>query len=232
MDIINSIFNFRVVADYAETFAAGIWATLWISALCLGLSLFLGVFLAGMRMARRGWLWRPAAAYIQFIRATPLLIQIYLVYYGLPQLLGASSTAVLTETVSGIVALTLHTTPYMAEIIRAGIGSVEKGQWDAASALGMRPVQRMVLVVLPQAFANVAPSLLGQTAVLIKDTSLLSIIAVFELMGAGLFVMYENVMPNEGLLTVAACYLAIYAGMLVISNRVQSRLKGGAYRPV
>ncbi len=232
MDYVNSIFNFRIVAAYAETFAAGIWTTLWISAICLALSLFLGVFLAGMRMASRGWLWRPAAAYIQFIRATPLLVQIYLVYYGLPQLLGSGSTVLLTETVSGIVALTLHTTPYMAEIIRAGIGSVEKGQWEAARALGMRPVQRMVLVVLPQAFANVAPALLGQTAVLIKDTSLLSIIAVFELMSAGLFVMYENVTPNEGLLTAAACYLVIYAGMVVISNRVQSRLKGGAYRPV
>lgn len=231
MDVINSIFNVRIVMAYAETFAAGMWATLWISAVCLALSLFFGVFLAGMRMAESGWLWRPAAAYIQFIRATPLLIQIYLVYYGLPQLLGASSTALLTETVSGIVALTLHTTPYMAEIIRAGIGSVEKGQWDAASALGMRPVQRMVLVVLPQAFANVAPALLGQSAVLIKDTSLLSIIAVFELMSAGLFVMYENVTPNEGLLTAAICYLVIYAGMVVISNRLQSRLKGGAYRP-
>jgi polar amino acid transport system permease protein len=232
MDQIAGIFNFRIVLAYAETFAAGLWATIWISALCLALSLFLGVFLAGMRMAKRGWLWRPAAAYIQFIRATPLLVQIYLVYYGLPQLLGAASTAVLTETVSGVVALTLHTTPYMAEIIRAGIQSVEKGQWDAARALGMGPLQRMVLVILPQAFANVAPALLGQTAVLIKDTSLLSIIAVFELMSAGLFVMYENVTPNEGLLTSAVCYLVIYAGMLVISTRVQSRLKGGAYRPV
>ena len=232
MDYVNSIFNLRIVSAYAESFAVGIWTTLWISAVCLALSLFLGVFLAGMRMARRGWLWRPAAAYIQFIRATPLLVQIYLVYYGLPQLLGDASTVLLTETVSGVVALTLHTTPYMAEIIRAGIGSVEKGQWEAARALGMGPLQRMVLVVLPQAFANVAPALLGQTAVLIKDTSLLSIIAVFELMSAGLYVMYENVAPNEGLLTSAVCYLVIYAGMLVISTRVQSRLKGGVYRPV
>ena len=232
MDYVNSIFNLRIVFSYAETFAAGIWTTLWISAICLVLSLFLGVFLAGMRMAQRGWIWRPAAAYIQFIRATPLLVQIYLVYYGLPALLGNASTVILTEIVSGLVALTLHTTPYMAEIIRAGIQSVEKGQREAATALGMRPWQRMLLVVLPQAFANVAPALLGQTAVLIKDTSLLSIIAVFELMSAGLFVMYENVTPNEGLLTAAVCYLAIYAGMLVISNRVQSRLKGGVYRPV
>lgn len=231
MEYIASIFNYRVVLGSLDAFAAGIWTTLWISAVCLLLSLFLGILLAGMRMARSGFLWRPAAAYIQFIRATPLLVQIYLVYYGLPRLLGGG-TSVLTEAVSGIIALTLHTTPYMAEIFRAGIESVDKGQREAARALGMRPLHRMILVVLPQAIANVTPALLGQTAVLIKDTSLLSIIAVFELMGAGLFVMYQNVAPNEGLLTTAVCYLVIYAGMLVISNHVQSRLKGGVYRPV
>lgn len=229
MEYIVSIFNYRIVLDSLEAFGAGIWATLWISAVCLVLSLFLGTLLAGLRLARSGFIWRPAAAYIQFIRATPLLVQIYLVYYGLPKLFGG--VGILTEVVSGLIALTLHTTPYMAEIIRAGILSVDKGQRDAASALGMKPYHAMRLVVLPQAFANVTPALLGQTAVLIKDTSLLSIIAVFELMGAGLFVMYENVAPNEGLLTTAVCYLVIYAGMLVISNRVQSRLKGGAYRP-
>lgn len=231
MEYIASIFNYRVVLSSLDAFGAGIWTTLWISAVCLVLSLFLGILLAGMRMARSGFLWRPAAAYIQFIRATPLLVQIYLVYYGLPRLLGGG-TSVLTEAVSGIIALTLHTTPYMAEIFRAGIESVDKGQREAARALGMRPLHRMLLVVLPQAVANVTPALLGQTAVLIKDTSLLSIIAVFELMGAGLFVMYQNVAPNEGLLTTAVCYLVIYAGMLVISNHVQSRLKGGVYRPV
>ena len=230
MNEIAAVFNYRIVLSYAETFAAGIWTTLWISAICLVLSLFLGVFLAGMRMANSPFLWRPAAAYVQFIRATPLLVQIYLVYYGLPQLVGGA--ALLTEAVSGVIALTLHTTPYMAEIIRAGIQSVEKGQREAAMSLGLRPYQRMILVILPQAFANVTPALLGQTAVLIKDTSLLSLIAVSELMSAGLFVMYENVAPNEGLLTAAACYLAIYAGMVVISGRIQSRLKGGVHRPV
>ncbi len=230
MNEIAAVFNYRIVLNYLDSFAAGIWTTLWISAVCLVLSLFLGVFLAGMRMARSPFLWRPAAAYVQFIRATPLLVQIYLVYYGLPQLVGGVS--ILTETVSGVIALTLHTTPYMGEIIRAGIQSVDKGQREAASSLGMRPFQRMILVILPQAFANVTPALLGQTAVLIKDTSLLSLIAVFELMSAGLFVMYETVAPNEGLLTAAVCYLAIYAGMVVISGRIQSRLKGGVYRPV
>lgn len=229
MEYIAQFYNLRVVLNYADTFLQGIWATLWISAVCLVLSIVLGVLLAGLRMSKTGLLWRPAAAYIQFIRATPLLVQIYLVYYGLPELVG--NVGILTETVSGIIALTLHTTPYMAEIIRSGIQSVDPGQNEAATALGLKRHQRMVLIILPQAFANVIPTLLGQTAVLIKDTSLLSLIAVFELMRAGLTVMHENVMPNEGLLTVAVCYLLIYAGMLVLSNVVQRRLHGGRYQP-
>lgn len=228
MDYIANIYNFRVVADYLDLFAQGLWATVWISAVCLVLALAFGTALAGMRMAQSAVLWRPAAAYTQFVRATPLLVQIYLVYYGLPVLFGGA--AFLDETTSGIIALTLHTTPYMAEIIRSGIQSIDHGQHEAATALGMSRRQRMQFVVLPQAFARVTPALVGQTAVLIKDTSLLSIIAVFELTSAGLRLMYQRVMPQEGLLTTAVCYLAIYVVMLIISTLAQRRLGGAAFQ--
>ncbi len=92
--------------------------------------------------------------------------------------------------------------------------------------MGMSYVQRMRYVVLPQAFARVVPPLLGQTAVLIKDSSLVSFIGVFELFGAGLTVLAERLMPNEGFLTVAICYLAIYSVMLTFSNIAQHRLGG------
>ncbi len=92
----------------------------------------------------------------------------------------------------------------------------------------MTYLQRMRYVVLPQAFARVAPPLLGQTAVLIKDSSLVSFIGVFELFGAGLLVYNERLMPNEGYLTVAACYLAIYAVMLSVTEYAQRRLGGAA----
>jgi len=229
MDYLASIYNFRVVGDYLPVFLHGIFATIWISLVCLVLSLVLGIFLAGLRTSSSALLWRPAAAYIQFVRATPLLVQIYLVYYGLPIVFG--SVGVLTEAVSGIIALTLHTTPYMGEIIRSGIESVDKGQREAARAVGMNGVQTMWHVVLPQAFANVVPTLLGQTAVLIKDTSLLSLIAVFEVMSSGLQLMSERVMPNEAFITTAICYLLIYAVLLAVSNVVERRLGGGIYRP-
>lgn len=221
-------FNLRLVLTYADVFAEGMWQTLWISAVCLVLSLIFGTVIALARMSESPLLWRPIAGYIQFIRATPLLVQIYLVYYGLPTIM--PSGLLFDEVQSGIIALTLHTSPYMGEIIRAGIGSVERGQIEGALSVGMTPRQTMRHITLPQAIANVMPPLLGQTAVLIKDTSLLSIIAVFELLSAGLLMFSETVVATESYVTVAVCYLAIYAMMLVLSGMVQTRLGGSAWK--
>ncbi|MFX0543345.1 amino acid ABC transporter permease [Roseovarius sp. S4756] len=221
-------FNLRLVSEYANVFAEGIWQTLWISAVCLALSLVLGTVLALARMSSNPLFWRPVAGYIQFIRSTPLLVQIYLVYYGLPTIM--PSGLLFDEVQSGIIALTLHTSPYMGEIIRAGIGSVARGQIEGALSVGMTPRETMRYITLPQAIANVMPPLLGQTAVLIKDTSLLSIIAVFELLGAGLLMFSETVVATESYVTVAVCYLGIYAMMLVLSGVVQNRLGGSAWQ--
>jgi polar amino acid transport system permease protein len=228
MDWLQFYFNFRIVGQYADVFIAGIGQTLWISALCLVLSMIFGTMVAMGRMSKNPLIWRPLAVYIQFIRSTPLLIQIYLVYYGLPSILPIGN--LLDETQTGILALTIHTTPYFAEIIRAGIASVNRGQIEAALSVGMTPLQTLFNVTLPQALTNVMPPLLGQTAVLIKDTSLLSIIAVFELMGAGLRMFSETVIATESYVTTAVCYLLIYAMMLVLSGMIQNKLGGKAWK--
>jgi polar amino acid transport system permease protein len=228
MDWLLDYYNYRIVGQYWEVFAQGIFTTIWISGLCLVLSFVLGTGVALARMSRNGFIWRTAAAYIQFIRSTPLLIQIYLVYYGLPALLPFGNF--FDERQTGIIALTIHTAPYMAEIIRAGIESVAKGQIEGARSVGMNQRQVMIYVTLPQAISNVIPPLLGQTAILIKDTSLLSIIAVFELMGAGLLMFSETVVASESYITTAICYLAIYIVMLFFSGFVQTKLGGSAWR--
>ncbi len=224
MDWILDFYNFRVVAQYLPDFARGLGATAWISAIALAISLSVGTVVAIMRMSANQFLWRIAAGYVQAIRSTPLLIQIYVIYFSLPALplLGRR----LDELEGGIIALGLHAGAYMSEIIRAGIESISRGQIEGAQSVGMTYLQRMRYVVLPQAFANVLPPLLGQTAVLIKDSSLVSFIGVFELFGAGLTVLSERLMPNEAFLTVAVCYLAIYGVMLVFSNFAQRRLGG------
>lgn len=173
-------------------------------------------------MSSTGVVWRTAAAYIQFVRATPLLIQIYLVYYGLPHLIGNFFNEVQT----GLIALTLHTTPFMAEIVRAGIMSVPRTQTEGAMAVGMSRPQMLYYIILPQAIAKLISPLLGQTVILVKDTSLLSIIAVFELMSAGLLMFSETISANESYVTTAICYLIIYLLMLVASGFVQKKLSG------
>ena len=214
------------MGQYTDVFIEGILTTLALAGICLVLSIFFGIFLALMRRSSNPFVWRSAAAYIQIIRSTPLLIQIYLIYYGLPLLIGNY----FGEEATAIIALTIHSTPYMAEIIRAGIQSIDRGQSEGGMSVGMSKPQTMFYIVLPQALANVIPPLLGQTAVLIKDTSLFSIIAVFELMGAGLRMYSETVIATESYVTTAACYLLIYMMMLIFSNMTQKWLGGGAWQ--
>jgi polar amino acid transport system permease protein len=224
MDWILDYFNYTIVAQYADRFAAGLLNTLIAAGVSLVLSVILGTFLAVALLSRQPWVWRPAAGYVAFIRATPLLVQIYLVYYGLPVLIPAAKRW--SELWLGIAALVINSTPYMAEIIRGGIDFVPRGQIEGAMAVGMNRRQRFRYVILPQAFANVLPPLLGQAAVLIKDTALLSTITVFEFLSAGLLLNSERVKPNESFLTIAAGYLAIYAVMLLLSRAVEKWLAG------
>jgi polar amino acid transport system permease protein len=227
MNWVLNFYNYRIVEQYLDRFAEGLENTLIAAGVSLVVAIILGTVLAFGRMSNRAALWRPVAAYVEFIRATPLLVQIYLIYYGLPFLIPA--TRRWSELVLGIIALSLHNAAYMSEIVRAGVASVPRGQVEGGKAVGMSYLQRLRYIVLPQAFANILPPLLGQTAVLIKDTSLLSIIAVFDFLSAGLLLNSERVRPNESFLTIAVGYLAIYAVMLTLSWMVKKWLAGPAW---
>ncbi len=226
MDWILGVYNYRVVVQFLPEFERGLLSTLGISAVALVIALLLGTVNALMSLAGSAALRRVAAGYVASIRATPLLIQIYVIYFALPALPILERR--LDEVEGGILALGLNAGAFMSEIIRAGIEAVGRGQLEAARSVGMTYTQRMRHIVLPQAFARVLPPLLGQTAILIKDSSLVSFIGVYELFGAGLTLLNERLMPNEAFLTVAAGYLVIYYGMLLLSNQVRRRL-GGVY---
>ena len=125
-----------------------------------------------------------------------------------------------------LLALSISAGAYLAEIIRSGLESIDSGQTEAALASGMTYTQRMRYIILPQAISKVIPPILGHAAIVIKDSSLLCLIAVFELMSAGLRLMTDFIMPTEAFLTVAAGYLLIYVMMLFLSNQVQNKLRG------
>lgn len=212
-------FNFRIVIEYLPLFIKCFGATLWLSGVSMVGALIVGVIACAMRLSHKKPISKLAGAYIEAIRSTPLLAQIYLFYFGLP-----SVGITLNETTTGILALVLNSGAYIAEIIRAGILSVPKGQIEAGIASGLNYRQRMRYIVLPQAIGATIPPLLGQAIVLVKDSSLLSLISIVELTRAGQILTSERFTPAEGFLTTAVFYLVIYYLLKTLSAWSQKRL--------
>ena len=207
-------FDFQVIVNAGPILWDGMLITLLLTAVAIVGGILLGTVLALMRLSRFGLLSFVAGRYVDAFRSTPLILVIFWFYFLVPFILGFP----IGDFYSVLTAFIMFEAAYYCEIIRAGIESISRGQVEGAMSVGMTYPQRMRYVVLPQAFARVAPPLLGQTAVLIKDSALVSFIGVFELFGAGLIILNERLMPNEAFLTVAACYLAIYTVMLSVTG--------------
>ncbi|RLB17798.1 MAG: amino acid ABC transporter permease [Deltaproteobacteria bacterium] len=212
-------FNFRVIFEMMPQFLHGLGNTAWICLVALIGALLMGIISCVMRLSGKRLISFPAVAYIEMIRSTPLLAQLYFFYFGLPGL-----GIPLTETQTGIMALSLNSGAYTAEIIRAGIVSIPKGQLEAATASGLSLFQRLRYIILPQAIGVTIPALLGQMIVLVKDSALLALISVFELTRAGQLMASERFMPAEGFFTTAAFYLVIYFVLKFLSQQWQKRL--------
>jgi polar amino acid transport system permease protein len=212
-------FNFRVIFEYLPFYWKCFFATLWLSGGSLLGALVLGVIACAMRLSESRIISRVAGVYIESIRSTPLLAQLYFFYFGLPSL-GIR----MPEEATGILALTLNSGAYMAEIIRAGVQSISYGQIEAAMSSGLSYLQRMRYIVLPQALGVSIPPMLGQAIVLVKDSALLSLISIVELTRAGQILTSERFMPAEGFLTTAVFYLIIYYILKAFSHWSQKRL--------
>lgn len=197
--------NTRVMLEYLPEIWEGFLATLLLSAAGFAGAIALGIIACGLSIQPLRWLRSPAVAYVDAIRATPLLAQLYFLYFGLPRL-----GIVLPEILIGIIALSLNSGAYVAEIIRSGIISIPRGQVEAAMSSGMTYLQRMRMIILPQALRPTVSPLIGQAIVLVKDSSLLSLISVVELTRAGQRIAIDRFMPIEGLVTTALAYLVIY----------------------
>jgi len=212
-------FNFRVILEYMPFFLSCFLATLWLSGAGLLGAFGMGLLACGMRIGRFKLLARIACVYIESIRSTPLLVQLFFFYFGLPSL-GIR----MSEASTGILALALNSGAYMAEIIRAGIQSIPNGQIEAAVSSGLNYFQRMRCVILPQAIGVTLAPMLGQAIVLVKDSALLSLISLPELTRAGQIMTSERFMPAEGFLTSAVFYLVIYYFLKLMTHWSQRRL--------
>lgn len=166
----------ELIIKYWPLFLEGATTTVLLSFFSVIVGVGCGTLMALARLSSNKFLSKAAKVYIDIIRGTPLLVQLYLVYFGLATVLD------LNDFVSGVIAVSVNTTAYIAEIIRSGIQSVDKGQMEAARSMGMPKRMAMRQIILPQAMKNILPAIGNEFATLIKETSIASLIGIHDLM--------------------------------------------------
>lgn len=194
--------DWSVVWNNLPRFWDGALTTIWLAVVTMALAIPGGLILAFMRLSRVRLIAKSATAFVEFFRATPLILQIYWVYYVLP----AYFDIQLSQMATAIVGLVCNISSFNSETFRAGIVSIRLGQWNAGRAIGMTDRQVMWRIVLPQALMRVLPALATTWVSLFKDTSLVSIISVADLSYVALKVRTESFRIFEVLTAMAAIY--------------------------
>ncbi len=196
----------------------GLLMTLKLSVVSLVFALIIGLFTGLARISANPALKNLAITYIELVRGTPLLVQIFIFYFFIGTVMD------LDRFTAGVAALSVFTGAYIAEIVRSGIQSIGPGQMEAARSLGMTYVQAMTNVILPQAFKRTLPPMAGQFINLIKDSSLVSVISITDLSKAGREVVNSTFAPFEVWFTVALLYLVLTGLLSWLVQRLEKRL--------
>ena len=194
----------------------GVFTTVYVSAISITIAFVLALLGATARLSSNGFAIAIASFYTSFFRGVPLLIQIYLIYLGIPQL-----GYVVGAVPAGILALSLCYGAYMTEIFRAGISSIPRGQWEASRAIGLSPLQTMMRVILPQSMRLIIPPTGNQFISMLKDSSLVSVIGVWELMFLARTQGRAEFRHLEMLITAAVLYWLLS----IVLETVQARLE-------
>jgi His/Glu/Gln/Arg/opine family amino acid ABC transporter permease subunit len=194
--------DWSVVWEHREQFLAGTWMTILLTVLTMVFALPGGLVLALLRLSRWPVVRALTTGFVEFFRATPLILQVYWVFYVLPAAFGV----LLPDVATGLVALSLNVSSFNSETFRAGIVSIRQGQWNAGLALGMSRAQVFRQIVLPQATMRVLPALASTWVALFKDTSLVSTIAVMELSYVSLQIRAQTYRILEVLTAMAVIY--------------------------
>ncbi len=186
----------------------------------------IGLFVCLCRMSKSKWINLPALGYIDVVRGTPLMVQILMIYFGVPTLLSEifGTPVKISGVTAGIIACSINSAAYVAEIIRSGIQSIDSGQMEASRSLGLNHAQSMIYVVLPQAFRNIIPPMGNEFIVLLKDSSLLSIIGVNELMLQGKLYAASEYAHFPAYLAIALVYLVMTLSISRIVSIIEKRM--------
>lgn len=196
----------KILQKYYMLFVTGTWNTLWISAVTVLLGTLLGMVIALMRMGKIKPFRLFTDVYIEILRGTPVLLQLYFFWIFLPKIPVLEE---ISDLQCILIALVINASAYIAEIIRAGIGAVDKGQWEAAKSIGLTPTHTMTHVILPQAVKNILPALCNEFISTVKGTSLASVFFVGELMTQYKTVASITYLPLQPLLIAGVIYFML-----------------------
>ena len=213
------VWDFSVVVLHPGEWLRGFLVTMVYAVATIAGGLLIGVICGMAMLTRHRTIAAPIHGYVHMFRCTPLLIQIVWFYYALPVVIGVNLPAWLAAGLG----LTLYMGAFSAEIFRAGIMSIDKGQWQAARALGMLPWAMMRRIVLPQATRRMLPPFVNQSVLQLKNTSLLSVVAVPDLMYTGTLLVSETFRPLEVYTSLAAFYFFILYPLQKLAKILEQR---------
>jgi polar amino acid transport system permease protein len=212
--------DFTPVVTNASLLAEGLANTLRITGVSLGCGLVLGLALALLRLSPRPWFAWPAGFVIEVFRTTPPLVQLFWVFFALPLIAGIE----MTPFMAAVVTFSIQSGAFFAEVFRAGIQSIERGQWDAARAIGMNHAQAMRRIVLPQAVKRMIPAFLERSIELMKTTTLVATIAYADLLFEANDISQKTFRPLETFTVVALIYFVVIFAVSLLARQLERRL--------
>lgn len=214
------MFDYTVITNNIGLLWYGLLITLFYTAITIMAGLIIGLFIGLIQLTS----FRPAVwfgrAYVEFFRNIPLLVILLWVYYALPIFTGIN----VTKFWAGFIGLSCYVGSFYAEILRAGVQSVDRGQTDAATAIGMTYGQRMRRIILPQAFRKMIPPLAGQSIIQMKNTTLLSVITIPDLLYQAGYISSFTYRPMEVYTAIGAIFLILLVPLTYLSRRLETRL--------
>lgn len=212
--------DYSVVLSKLPIFFDGCLVTLEISFFALLLGMLFGIGGALCRISSNRFLSGIAFLYVWIIRGTPIMVQLFILYFGLPQL-GIKMSSM----TAGILGLAINTGAYVTEIIRSGIQAIEKGQTEAALSLGMKPYQAMIRIVGPQAVKVCMPPLVNQFIMTLKNSSIASLVTITELLRTGEQLIYTTFRSFEVYTVVAVLYLIMNSVFMIVAGKLEKRME-------
>ncbi|QYO70973.1 ABC transporter permease [Vibrio cholerae] len=201
--------DFSLIIDSLPIYLSGLWTTVWLVSLSLVIGLLCAIPLAIARNSKQKWFSLPAWGYIYFLRGTPLLVQLYLIYYGMDQWFPVKDTLWEHAWFCALVAFILNTSAYTAEIIRGAINGLPKGEVEAAKAYGMSRLQTYQRIILPSALRRSLPAYSNEVIFMLHGSAVAGIVTIMDLTGAARLVNSRYYAPFEAFLSAGLFYMAL-----------------------